>query len=113
MLGMTDEEELEEIRSRKYEQALQAQAGAAEEEGRRKEIEEAKKAIIKQILTSEARERLNNIRMAKPEFAEQLENQLIGLAQTGRLKSMINDAQLKEILRQIMPKKREISITRI
>jgi programmed cell death protein 5 len=110
---MAGEEELEEIRRRKYEQMVQAQAGAAEEEGRRKEIEEAKKNIIRQILTSEARERLNNIRMAKPEFAEQLENQLIALAQSGRIKSMINDAQLKEILRQIMPKKREISITRV
>jgi programmed cell death protein 5 len=110
---MASEEELEEIRRRKYEQMVQAQAGAAEEEGRRKEIEEAKKNIIRQILTSDARERLNNIRMAKPEFAEQLENQLIALAQSGRIKSMINDAQLKEILRQIMPKKREISITRV
>ncbi len=110
---MASEEELEEIRKRKYEQMLQAQAGAAEEEGRRKEIEEAKRNIIRQILTSEARERLNNIRMAKPEFAEQLENQLIALAQSGRIKSVINDVQLKEILRQIMPRKREISITRI
>ncbi len=110
---MAGEEELEEIRRRKYEQMVQAQAGAAEEEGKRKEIEEAKKNIIKQTITSEARERLNNIRMAKPEFAEQLENQLIALAQSGRIKSMINDAQLKEILRQIMPKKREISITRV
>ncbi|MCK4475964.1 MAG: DNA-binding protein [Methanophagales archaeon] len=110
---MAGEEELEEIRRRKYEQMLQAQTGAAEEEGRRKEVEEAKRNIIRQILTAEARERLNNIRMAKPEFAEQLENQLIALAQSGRIKSMINDAQLKEILRQIMPKKREISITRV
>ncbi|MBC8520872.1 MAG: DNA-binding protein [Methanomicrobia archaeon] len=110
---MADEEELEEIRRRKYEQMQQAQAGAAEEEGRKREIEEAKKNIIRQILTPEARERLNAIRMAKPEFAEVLEAQLIGLAQSGRLKSMLNDAQLKEILRQIMPKKREITIKRI
>jgi programmed cell death protein 5 len=110
---MVDEEELEEIRRRKYEQMQQAQAGAVEEEGRRREIEEAKKNIIKQILTSEARERLNTIRMAKPEFAELLENQLIGLAQTGRIKSMLNDVQLKEILQQIMPKKREITIKRV
>ncbi len=115
MLKMADNEglELEEIRKRKYEQMMQAQAGATAEEERKREIEEAKKSIIRQILTSEARERLNNIRMAKPEFAEQLENQLIGLAQSGRIKSMINDAQFKEILRQIMPKKREITIRRI
>ena len=109
---MAGDEELEAIRRRKIEQLQQEQAGVAAEEQRRQEIEEAKKDIIRQILTSEARERLNTIRMAKPELAEQLENQLIALAQTGRLKSMINDAQFKEILRQIMPKKREISIKR-
>jgi len=106
---MASDEELEAIRRRKYEQMLQAQAGMAEEE-RRQELEEAKRDVIRQILSSEARERLNTIRMAKPEFAELLENQLIALAQSGRIKNMITDAQLKEILRQIMPKKREIKI---
>lgn len=110
---MASDEELEEIRRRKYEQMLQAQAGAAAEEEKRRELEEVKRNILRQILSSEARERLNTIRMAKPEVAEQLENQLIALAQTGRIKSMITDAQFKEILRQIMPKKREISIRRI
>jgi programmed cell death protein 5 len=51
--------------------------------------------------------------MAKPEYAELLENQLIGLAQSGKLKSMLNDTQFKEILRQLMPKKRDIKITRV
>ncbi len=110
---MASDEELEEIRRKKYEQLMQAQAGAAAEEEKQQQIEEAKRNIIRQILTSEARERLNTIRMAKPEFAELLENQLIALAQSGRIKQMINDAQLKEILRQIMPKKRDISIRRI
>ncbi len=110
---MASEDELEEIKRKKYEQMLQAQTGAAEEEGRRKEVEEAKRNILRQILTAEARDRLNNIKTAKPEFGAQLENQLIALAQTGRLKSMLNDAQLKEILQQIMPKKRDISIRRV
>ncbi|MBN1761568.1 MAG: DNA-binding protein [Methanomicrobia archaeon] len=108
-----DEAELEALRRRKLEQLQQEHAGAAAEEQKRQELEEAKKNIIRQILTSEARERLNTIRMAKPELAELLENQLIALAQTGRLKSMITDAQFKEILKQITPKKREITIKRI
>ena len=107
-----DDEELEAIRRQKIEQMQQEQAGAATEEQRRQELEEAKKNIIRQILSSEARERLNTIRMAKPDLAELLENQLIALAQTGRIKSMISDAQFKEILRQITPKKREITIRR-
>jgi programmed cell death protein 5 len=107
-----DDEELEAIRRQKIEQMQQEQTGAAAEEQRRQEVEEAKKDIIRQILSSEARERLNTIRMAKPELAELLENQLIALAQTGRIKSMISDAQFKEILRQITPKKREITIRR-
>jgi programmed cell death protein 5 len=110
---MAGDDELEEIRRRKLEQIQQEQAGAAAQEEKRQELEEAKKNILRQILTSEARERLNTIRMAKPELADQLENQLIALAQTGRIKSMITDAQFKEILRQIMPKKREISIRRV
>jgi programmed cell death protein 5 len=110
---MAGDEELEAIRRRKYEQLQQEQAGTAADEQKRTEIEEAKKNIIRQILTPEARERLGTIRMAKPELAEQLENQLVALAQTGRLKSMITDAQFKKILQQITPKKREITIRRI
>ncbi len=110
---MAGDADIEEIRKRKYEQMMQSQAGAAAEEEKRQDLEEAKKNIIRQILTTDARERLSNIRIAKPEFADQLEGQLIALAQTGRLKGMINDTQLKELLQQLMPKKRDISITRV
>lgn len=110
---MAGDADIEEIRKRKYEQMMQSQVGAAAEEEKRQELEEAKKNIIRQILTTDARERLSNIRIAKPEFADQLESQLIALAQTGRLKGMINDTQLKELLQQLMPKKRDISITRV
>jgi DNA-binding TFAR19-related protein (PDSD5 family) len=38
--------------------------------------------------------------------------QLIQLAQAGRLRQMVSDAMLKDILRQIAPQQREINIER-
>jgi programmed cell death protein 5 len=45
-------------------------------------------------------------------IGEQIENQLIMLAQSGRLQEKITDAQLRELLQKIMPKKRDINIKR-
>jgi len=79
----------------------------------RQQLEARKQAVLKAILTSEARSRLTNIKMVKPEIAESLEDQLIQLAQTGRIPTPITDGQLKEILRRIQSLKRDIRIRRI
>jgi programmed cell death protein 5 len=77
------------------------------------EMEAKKQALMRQILTPEARERLTNLRMSRKELVEQLENQLIMLAQSGRLQSMIDDEKLKQLLVQMQPKKRETTIKRM
>jgi programmed cell death protein 5 len=64
------------------------------------------------ILEPDARERLNTVKLTKPDFAGAVEQQLVQLAQSGRLKNKITDSQLKELLRQLAPKKRDYSITR-
>ena len=73
---------------------------------RQKQAEAQIHHVLLQILEPEARERLANIKLTKPEFARAIEQQLVALAQSGRLKQKITDAQLKELLRQLVPRRR-------
>jgi len=76
-------------------------------------ISAQKEQILKQILSPEARMRLNNIKMVKPELSDLVEQYLIGLATQGKMNSQINDQQLKQILLSIQQPKREFKINRI
>ncbi len=107
------DEELEEIRRRKA-QELQARV----EEQRRQEelraqLEAQKAALLRQILTPEARARLTNIKMTRPELAERLELQLIQLAQAGKIERPVTDEELKEALSQLYERRREVRIRRL
>ena len=105
------DDELEAIRQKKL-AALREEA--AQEEARKQQISEAqaqKDAILRQILTPEARQRLTNIKMVKPQFAEQIEMQLIQLAGAGRLKERVTDEQLKSLLLQLQGQERERKVS--
>jgi programmed cell death protein 5 len=116
---MSSEEDLAAIRQRRMaelraqqaqqEQAAQAQANA------QAEAEAQKNALMRKILTPEARQRLQNVKLVKPEFAAQIEVQLLQLAQSGRVPLPINDELLKQLLTQIQGQqaKRDISIRRV
>ncbi|NYB51613.1 MAG: DNA-binding protein [Methanobacteriaceae archaeon] len=112
--------DIEEIRRRRMQelekqvaaqQAQQQTSDAQSQEQMRRELEAQKRQAMLQILTPEARSRLANLRLTKPEFVDQIELQLIQLAQMGRIKSKITDQQLKELLRKLSGQKREINIT--
>ncbi len=71
-----------------------------------------KEVILKQILDSNARLRLNNIKMVKPDLVSLVENYLIGLVTQGKIRSQITDDQLKQILLSIQQPKRDFKISR-
>ena len=77
------------------------------------QINAQKEMILKQILSSEARLRLNNVKMVKPELANLVENYLIGLSTQGKTQGQITDDQLKQILLSAQQPKREFKINRV
>ena len=83
-----------------------------EEMERQKQADSQMQLILMQILEADARERLNTIKLTRPDFARSVEQQLVLLAKSGRLKDKITDAQLKALLQQIQPAKREFNIRR-
>jgi len=77
------------------------------------EFNAQKENILKQILSGEARMRLNNIRMVKPDLANLVEQYLIGMASQGKLRSPLTDDQLKQILLSIQQPKRDFKFNRV
>ncbi len=96
------EEELAELRRQRM---MQMQQQMAEQQ----QIQ----SILMQVMDPEARERLNTIRITKPEFAANIEQQIVALAQSGRLRQKMTDEQLKTLLQQIVPHKKDFNIRRV
>jgi len=112
---MAAEDELAELRKRRMAQLQQQsydQQMMQEEMERQQQIAAQVHTVRLQILEPEARERLNAIRLTRPDFARAVEQQLVVLAQSGRLKQKITDAQLKSLLQQLQPAKKDFKITR-
>ena len=106
------DEELEELRRRKL-SALQRQMSDEQRNAQmEQQMEQQKQTLLRNILTPEARQRLTNLKMVKPEFTDQLELQLIQLAQQGKIPIPLADEQLKKILVQLQSRKRETTIRR-
>ena len=103
--------DLDEIRQKRMAEQAAAQQQMQQQEAQA-QFEAQKKQILGQIMTPEARNRLANLKLTKPELVNQIELQLIQSAQSGSLRGKVTDEQLKVLLRQIAGQKREIKITR-
>ena len=77
------------------------------------QISTQKDLLLKQILSGDARLRLNNVKMVKPELANLVENYLFGLASEGKTQGQITDEQLKQILMSAQQPKKDFKINRI
>jgi len=114
MSGEPNEEELEKLREQKREQLKDQAQGENEEamEQQRQQAEAQKKAILRQNLTDGARKRLNTVKMSKPEHGERVEQQIVALAQSGRIQGKIDEEKMKELLSELSPDSKSFDIKR-
>jgi len=114
MSGDPTDEELQELREKKMEQLKEQQGGEEAEaaEAQRQQAEAQKKAMLRKALTDGARKRLNTVQMSKPQFGEQVEQQIVALAQSGRLNGKIDEEKMKELLQEMKPDSKSFDIQR-
>ena len=77
------------------------------------QLKAQKEIMLKQVLSGDARLRLNNVRMVKPELADLVENYILNLSVQGTLPGQISDDQLKQILSSAQQPKRDFKINRV
>ena len=107
------DEELEQLREERMEQ-LKEQAEQDDEgrEAQRQQAEAQKKALLRQHLTDGARKRLNTVKMSKPQVGEQVEQQIVALARSGRIRDKIDEEKMKQLLQEITPDSKSFDIKR-
>jgi programmed cell death protein 5 len=107
-----EDQELEAIRRRKMAELAQQQAAQQQHQEQAQAQEAQRQTLMRAILTPEARERLGRLKVAYPDIAASVEDQLLSLYSSGRLRSQVDDATLRRILEQVVPRKRDIKIER-
>jgi programmed cell death protein 5 len=110
---MSNPDDIEALKEKRLAEMQRRAAQEDRAEGMKREEEAQKQNVLRIILSPEARSRINNLKMVRPDFADQLELQLIQLAQQGRLPVPLTDDHLKKILVELQEKKRDFRITRI
>ena len=110
------DEELDELREERLKE-LQEQQGGGDAEAQAEAQQDAqaqadaqKQAILRQALTDGARKRLNSVRMSKPQFADQVEQQLVAIAKSGRLGDRIDEDQMRQLLSEMSPDSKSFDI---
>jgi len=77
------------------------------------QLKAQKEMMLKQVLSSDARLRLNNVRMVKPDLADLVENYILNLSVQGKISGQISDEQLKQILSSAQQPKHDFKFNRV
>ena len=77
------------------------------------QLKAQKEMMLKQVLSADARLRLNNVRMVKPDLADLVENYILNLNVQGKISGQISDDQLKQILLSAQQPKRDFKFNRV
>jgi programmed cell death protein 5 len=85
-----------------------------DEEARRREAEAnaMRQRVLLMLLDTQARQRLTNVRLVKPDLAGAVENYLINAASSGRLNRPLTDEELKQLLMRIQQPKKDFKFDR-
>eukprot|EP01080_Neovahlkampfia_damariscottae_P004765 gene4765-8347_t len=82
-----------------------------QKEQEKQEAEDQRNKILSQIMTPEARERLNRVAMVKGDRAKSVEEYLINAAKNRQLSGKVDEEQLITILEQVAEQKQKTKIT--
>ena len=77
------------------------------------QLKAQKEMMLKQVLSSDARLRLNNVLMVNPDLADLVENYILNLSVQGKISGQISDDQLKQILLSAQQPKRDFKFNRV
>ena len=77
------------------------------------QLKAQKEMMLKQVLSSDGRLRLNNVRMVKPDLADLVENYILNLSVQGKISGQISDDQLKQILASAQQPKHDFKFNRV
>jgi len=84
------------------------------EEAKRREVELAmRQKALMVLLDQDARQRLMNIRIVKPDLALAVENYIITAASSGKLNRALTDDELKQLLINLQQPKKQFKINRL
>ncbi|KAL4472457.1 hypothetical protein ABPG74_018406 [Tetrahymena malaccensis] len=82
-----------------------------QQEEQRQQQEEMVESVLKAILSDEARSRLNNIKLVKPEKAQQIIASLLQGAKMGRITNKISEAEFLKLVESSSTQAQETKVS--